>query len=497
MSITTDAVFRKYTSPENFAMIRPYDSLCAMWADVCARFADHDALSFAGETVTYAGLEERAAVIRGRLRDAGIAPGACVALLAENGIAFAEGFLGIVTAGCTAAVLPTHLPAPAVAGCCRMFRAAALLHTPKTAAAAEGAPVPALSLDGSAAAPAPMAERRPEDGCAILFTGGTTGKSKGVMLSHRAVVAGTSYGCYGTPAFMDQRYILALPLTHVFGLVRNLLTALYTGSVMHICQSNTDLFRDMAAFRPTVWVTVPALAEMALSLNARFGGKLLGASLKTVICGAAAVPPYLIRQYHALGIALYPGYGLTETANLVSGNPEPLRKPESVGLPFPGQELKIVDGELLIRGVNLMDGYVGAEPDALADGWLHTGDLARFDEDGFLYITGRSKEIIVLPTGENISPAEVELHFSRLEAVKDCQVFEDLDESGRHILALEVTLRESALPALGDNPARAAEALLWQANAELPSFQRVSRITVRDTDFERTPAMKIVRYHKC
>ncbi len=497
MSVITDEAFRKYTSEETFAKIRPFDNLCAMWADRSAAFADHDALSYAGETVTYGGLEERAAVLRGRLRDAGVAAGSCVALLAENSIAFAEGFLAIVTAGCTAAVLPTHLPAPAVSGCCRMFRAAALLRTPKLAASAEGAPVPALVLDGTACEPAPMADRRPEDGCAILFTGGTTGKSKGVLLSHRAVMAGTMFGCYGTPEVFDQRYILALPLTHVFGLVRNLLTALYTGSVMHICESNTDLFRDMAAFRPTVWVTVPALAEMALALNVRFGGKLLGSSLKTVICGAAPVPPYLTEQYSALGITLYPGYGLTETANLVSGNPEPLRKPESVGLPYPGQELKIVDGELLVRGVNLMDGYVGAEPDALADGWLHTGDLARFDEEGFLYITGRSKEIIVLPTGENISPAEVELHFSRLEVVKDCQVFEDLDASGHHILALEATLRESLLPTLGENPVRAAEDLLWQVNGELPAFQRVSRIVIRDTDFERTPAMKIVRYHKC
>ena len=111
------------------------------------------------------------------------------------------------------------------------------------------------------------------------------------------------------------------------------------------------MFRDIAMFRPTIMVVVPALAEMALNLSKKFGKNMLGDSLKTIICGAAAVPPYLIREYkNVFDIDILPGYGLTESANLVSGNPENLNKPESVGLLYPNQQVKVVDGELRLKG---------------------------------------------------------------------------------------------------------------------------------------------------
>ena len=259
------------------------------------------------------------------------------------------------------------------------------------------------------------------------------------------------------------------------------------------------MFRDAAVFRPTIMVLVPALADMALTLSKKFGRNMFGDSLKIIICGAANVPPYLITEYDKMGVALYPGYGLTESANLVSGNPEPLAKPASVGLIFPGTEYQIVDGELWLKGKNMMDGYVGAdEPDAYADGWFKTGDLVRMDGDGFLYITGRIKEIIVLPGGENISPAEVEAQFNTLPIVQDSQVFEDVDDSGKHFLALEVVPRATEMAKLdvADKTAYLKEQL-QQINAALPAFQRVTKITVRDSDFARTPSMKIVRYKKC
>ena len=200
-----------------------------------------------------------------------------------------------------------------------------------------------------------------------------------------------------------------------------------------------------------------------------------------------------------MGVDLFPGYGLTESANLVSGNPANLEKPDSVGLPYPNQELRIVDGELWLRGRNMMDGYVGGDgEDAWAeDGWFRTGDLARFDEDGFLYITGRIKEVIVLPNGENVSPAEVEARFLTCPLIQDCQVFEDADEK-RHFLALEVVPRAAEMAKLPPEEAgKTLMSALEKINAALPDHQRVSRITVRESDFERTKSMKIVRYKKC
>ena len=197
---------------------------------------------------------------------------------------------------------------------------------------------------------------------------------------------------------------------------------------------------------------------------------------------------------------LLPGYGLTESANLVSGNPEYLSKPESVGLLYPNQEYKIVDGELLLKGRNMMSGYVGEEEDGVydEDGFFRTGDLVRVDDEGFLYITGRIKEIIVLPSGENISPAELEVKFLELSLIQDAQVYEDVTENGTHILALEVVPRMPEIARLGiENIGQHLTAELEKINNALPTFQRVSRIIIRDSDFERTPSMKIKRYKKC
>ncbi|MBO7359860.1 MAG: AMP-binding protein, partial [Clostridia bacterium] len=217
--------------------------------------------------------------------------------------------------------------------------------------------------------------------------------------------------------------------------------------------------------------------------------------MKTIICGAAAVPPYLIREYAAMGIDLLAGYGLTESANLVSGNPESLRKPESVGLMYPGQEYRIEDGELWLKGENMMDGYIGEDDSSSEDGWFRTGDLVKIDDEGFLYITGRTKEIIILPNGENLSPAEVEAEFSALPLVQDCELYEDKAENGTPILVLEVLPRMTELGKLpeAERSARLA-ADIAAVNASLPSYKRFNRLVVRDSDFPRTPSMKILRH---
>ena len=273
------------------------------------------------------------------------------------------------------------------------------------------------------------------------------------------------------------------------------MTSLYTGSALFICRNNKDMFRDIAVFKPTILVLVPALAEMALTLSRQFGRNMLGDSMKTIICGAAPVAPYLVTEYDKLGIALLPGYGLTESANLVSGNPEALRKPGSVGFMYSGMDYKIVDGELWLKGDNMMDGYATEEDNALAyeDGYFKTGDLVHIDEEGFLYITGRIKEIIVLSTGENVSPAELEVKFYGLDVVQDCLVY-DTNDDGREQLVLEVLPRMNIVKAKGIEDLYAyLKEEVAKINATLPAFERITKIVIRDTDFIRTPAMKIAR----
>ena len=497
MIANTLELYRAYTGEETFSRIKPYETLAKMWEERSAEYAGLTAVSDDGKEYTFAALADDVADFRAVLKPR-IAEKSRVAILLPNSYDFVKAFLAVVTLGCTAAVLPAHLDEKAVAGTRLMFGYDALI-TLDAQKASLCPDLTVISPSVTSGEKCPAAECDGKDGCTIIMTGGTTGRPKGALLSNTAVMQGVINSCLGVPDTFEQRYMLVLPLSHVFGLIRNLLASLYSGSTILICRDNKNMFRDCVTFRPTIMVLVPALAEMALTLSKKFGRNMWGDSLKTIICGAANVPQYLVEEYSKIGVNLYPGYGLTESANLVSGNPEPLDKPGSVGLIFPEMEYKIVDGELWLKGKNMMDGYVGRqEPDSYEDGWFRTGDLVRMDDDGFLYITGRIKEIIVLPSGENISPAELEAQFNTVTYIQDSQVFEDVDENGKHFLSLEVVPRATETAKLGGIDVSAfIKEELQKINAALPPFQRVSKITVRTSDFERTPSMKIVRYKKC
>lgn len=503
MKTMSKEVFSKYTEPETFEKIREYPSVSAMWAHCIEEYAELQAVCDNGNEYSFAQTEKAVAGFRTVLCGVHKDESKRIGIYSANSFDLVKAFLAITTLGYTAVILPAQLDAGTVFGCCMKYNIGTLVYQPEleanTAVAAQRCP--ALSLvraDASSEELTSLRECGADVPCVVMFTGGTTGRSKGALLSNGAVMQGVVNGCYGYHDVFNQKYMLVLPLSHVFGLIRNLLTSLYTGSSIFICRNNKDVFRDIAVFRPTIWVVVPALAEMALTLSKKFGRNMLGADMKYIICGAAAVSPYLVEEYRSFGITLFPGYGLTETANLVSGNPESFSKPDSVGIMYPNQEYRVENGELWLKGSNMLECYVGEEEEAYTDGWFRTGDLVRFDEEGFLYITGRIKEIIVLSNGENVSPAEVEAKFNTLPFVQDSQVFEDVTESGTHILALEIVPRATELGKLQlEDPGAYMMSELEKVNAQLPGFERVNRIVIRDSDFARTPSMKIARYKKC
>ncbi|MBR3750698.1 MAG: acyl--CoA ligase [Clostridia bacterium] len=494
---TNREIFEKYADSATLDRIVKFNNLGAMWDSRSKEYASLVAVSQSDASLTFAQLDASVSKLRAALKEAGVKKGDNVGVLIPNGISFATAYLAVVTLGAVAVLLPPHLDEMTVFGCSMKFRLSALVYNAslEDKLSIIRAKNPALVLvedTASSDALVPFEDVEPDAPCTVLFTGGTTGRSKGALLSHKAIMRGILNGCYGYPEVFNQRYFLVLPLTHVFGLVRNLLTSLYTGSAIHICRNNKDMFKEIAIFKPTEMIIVPALAEMALNLSKQFGKNMLGEDMKCIICGAATVAPYLVREYAKMGITLLPGYGLTESANLVSGNPEALLKPDSVGLIYEGTEYKIVDGELWLKGENMMLGYIGEEEEtALSyhDGWFKTGDLVRMDEEGFLYITGRKKEIIVLASGENISPAELENTFNSLDCVQDSLVQE---KDGA--LVIQILPRMTTLKALGvTDIEQYIKDQVAAVNATLPSFKRVGKVTVRTTDFVRSPSMKIVR----
>lgn len=496
-------MFSKYTDKESYAKIIDYASVSEMWQKCVKDYKDLVAINDVRD-YTYSEIEEDVAYFRHTLYENGIKYGDRVGIFAPNSYEFVKAYLAVTTIGAVAVLLPAHLDEMSVFGVSLKFGLKALVYTDmlkeKLSVLSNKRPdFPVIDIMAKSTVKENAVPVNKDDPCTIIFTGGTTGKSKGAMLSNGAVMRGTKNGCYGIYDVFYQRYFLVLPLTHVFGLIRNLLTSLYTGSNLHICRNNKEMFKEIAMFKPTILVIVPALAEMALNLSKQFNKNMLGDSLKYIICGAAPVPPYLIKEYKKFGISMLAGYGLTESANLVSGNPESERKPESVGIPYEGQELKIVNGELWLKGPNMMMGYVGDDEEnaqAFEDGWFKTGDLVRMDEEGYLYIVGRIKEVIVLSTGENISPAELEAKFDTLDVVQDCLVY-DTVENGKQILAIEVLPRQVVLSKVeAEDKTQYLLDRINEINKTLPNFQKISKIIIRDTDFERSPSMKILRNRK-
>lgn len=463
-----------------------------------ARWADLPALSDTVRTETYRTMCDHVARRRALLREKGLKEGDRVAILDLSTIEAVESFLAVTSAGMVAINLPASLPAPAVAGCCARFGVSLLVYGERLATAVEEAGCPAVPIEAMAEQGVAAVHPDKDAAAAIFFTGGTTGAPKGVVLPHRALMRGALNGCYAPGRQLGcNRYAHVLPLSHVFGLIRGTLSALYTGSLWVAAPDVKETLTKLPQIRPTCMVAVPGICEILMGLVKMYGKEFLGGQLRFIISGAANVPPKLIGEFHDIDVRLFAGYGMTEGANLTSGNIDVQERPTSVGKVYPHQETKIVDGELWMRGDNLFLGYYGA-PELTAevltsDGWLRTGDLARFDDDGFLYIVGRIKNIIVLANGENVSPESIEELFYKDSCVKDCLVKEDT-LGGRQVIAVEILPRTEMFA--GQPQAEVEQyfnRLVDSINSSLPTTHRVSKVTVRTEDFKRTGAMKVSR----
>ena len=501
--------FKKYTTEEEFAKIVDLKSVPELLAHLKNNYLGLDAIGKRDDTVAkYDDLLDDINKVTVYLNEKGIKKGSNIGILFDNSYEFAVFSLGVMAYGAIAVLLPVQLDEKIVFGCSKKYVLNGLFYLSALKAKTALLNPNELMLADETILNCKVNksfisnEVCENDPACIIMTGGTTGKSKGAVLSHTALMCGMINGCYGISGFMNATYYSMMPLTHVFGFIRNLLTSLYTGSLIYFNHDRMKMFDDMKKYAPTILVIVPALAEIFLNLAKAYGLGFLGGKVKHIICGAAPVSPYLVLGFNNLGVNFCPGYGLTEFANMVSGNPHGTVNPDSVGMLFPDQEAKIVDGELLLRGRNMLLSYYN-EPEenknAFVDGWFKTGDLARFDEDKNLYIIGRSKDVIILANGENVSPAYIETKINELDFIQDSLVTEDKNELGAQILKAEVVLRAAVANRLNKTPEELAKFVtdeVLKVNDKLLDYERRSKVVIRDKDFDRSPAMKIIRPKK-
>ncbi|MEQ8847007.1 AMP-binding protein [Botrimarina sp.] len=254
-----------------------------------------------------------------------------------------------------------------------------------------------------------------DDLATIAETAGTSGEPRGVMLTEENLASNAIALSEASGGDGDELRLSFLPMEHLYARTCDLYTWIVRGSRLVLADSPKTVFRDAKIVRPTVINGVPYFFQKAIDLaeaNGESLRSLLGGEIKRCYCGGAPLSPAVEQRFFDEGVPLFTGYGLTEASPVVTVNTPAAHKLGTVGRALPGVEVRIAeDSEVLVRGPNVMLGYwddPAATADTLRDGWLHTGDLGELDAEGFLTITGRKKELIVLSTGKNVAPSRVE-----------------------------------------------------------------------------------------
>ena len=453
-----------YTDKKVLDSIKVFESISMMWDNSLSLYGDNIAIQEDAKTYTYKQLNEAIISFRGYLYDLGYKEGKNIKIVSSCTFGFVKAFLAAETLGLCVTVLPEK--------------------------EVDGALLPSeYSLEKKGSKTSSFYPTK-EDKAVIMFTGGTTGVPKEAIISNRSIMTSLYNACLGYSNVFGQKYLHVLPMHHVFGLIRSMLTCLYTGGTLILCKNPSSMFEVAIKENPNISVLVPLLVQRGLEVSKKINKNAFGNSMKTIITGAAPVAQNLAKACKDLNITLCPGYGLTETSCLVSGNPDILNHPGSVGLCYPFQKVRIVDKEIQIKGDNLFSGYVNSDIDAFTnDGWFKSGDYGYLDEDSFLYILGRKKEMLLTANGENVFPSQVEAEFKTLVEVNECELFVGEDAS----LHLEVYPNEVDKYKTCKEEENKLLLKLSKINDGLEKYQKASKITLRYTDFPRTKSLKIIR----
>ncbi len=517
----------------------------------------------AWRTRTYAELRERTWHVSEMLAKLGVQAGDRVAIFRENSPEWFELYYGIVGIGAIAVPVDVKLREMEVAHIFHDCGVSMAFCSAKIAdgLASLGDPLRGVvvldAVDGDLpdgqrgydllreeVAAAAMSDARAYDlldpaadsAASFIYTSGTTGRQKGAVLTHRNFVSNVESVAEGIDIRKTDNFMLVLPLHHSFAFTTMLLLPVYAQCQVSLVENLKTLASNMADTSPTVLIAVPLLLEKMIGrimdgINKKKMAKLLcriglakvvgrkvhqglGGSLRLIISGGAPISPATLNAWSKLGFPIVEGYGVTETAPVLTLNPPEAPRVGTIGLPLAGVEIKIFDpnpegtGEIIARGANVMQGYYNNPEETakvLVDGWYHTGDMGFFDEKGYVVINGRKKSLIVNREGKNIYPEEVERQVLGSEYVLECLALgyrEPGEDTGERVGLIAVpdqkvfdAMESQTGQRLADREIeeRVREDIREQLS-ELSDYKRPRKIQIRFEEFEKTSTQKVKRY---
>lgn len=382
--------------------------------------------------------------------------------------------------------------------------------------------------------------------CSLLFTSGTTGTAKGVMLSHRNLVQNVVNMSKYVDIGIDGIGLSVLPMHHTFEMTCHIMTSIYQGLTVCICEGLKYIMKNMAEAKCTHMLAVPLIFEqmhkkiMKQAEQKGQGTKLrkaiafshkhalynhpevtkrmfsalhtaTGGRMRLFISGGAAIDPQVIEDFEAMGVTMIQGYGMTENAPIIAVNRDCCSKADAAGFPMQGTEVSIVDadengvGEVICRGPSVMMGYYNNPEETAAvlkDGWLYTGDYGMMDSEGYLHICGRKKNVIVTKNGKNVFPEDVEYYLLKSDYIEEVLVMGVEDpKTGDTVIKASIypnySLIEREMGSVSEEELQKFfKGIVDHVNDEMPIYKRVKRITIRSTEFEKTTTRKIKRFAK-